>query len=108
MPTWCAAQFTLGAPALLHFPRQLLIEAFSLLLGVLQIGDQCLVVKALLQVAGDQSVDLPSHQQQGAREDQTEYAPTFLARVVAQQQHTPNGGNTQGKVKVRNADRLTA
>ena len=89
------AQLALGAPALLHFPRQLAVEPLGADLGMLQVVDQRLVVEALDQAALHQAVDLPGHHHQRGQEDQAEQAPATLQRLAAGQQ--PGHGGHQAR-----------
>ena len=97
----------LGTPTLFHFMGKLTIEAFSLQLGVLQVADQCLVVKPLQQAALHQPIDLPGHHQQGQQQNTAEHTPALLQRMLAEQQiahrrqqagqsKTEEGGKTDG------------
>ncbi|MNV14130.1 hypothetical protein D3C71_1048050 [compost metagenome] len=90
------SQFVLGTSALFYLLGQLLIELITAALRLLQMLDQCLVLKASHQAPIDQSIDLPGNHAQRTEQDQPEPAPTLLL-FVSPPKHIGDGRQQAGQ-----------
>ncbi|MNZ81490.1 hypothetical protein D3C78_1001590 [compost metagenome] len=90
------SQFVLGTSALFYLLGQLLIELITAALRLLQMLDQCLVLKASHQAPIDQSIDLPGNHAQCTEQNQPEPAPTLLL-FVSPPKHIGDGRQQAGQ-----------